>query len=315
MSTFYGKLCLALAFSLAGSSVVAARYVADHLEPYTTTFFSLLFAVAAAAIADGRNMVRARTAMDGRRWRLFFWQALFGIFLFRVFLTHGLNHTSAAEAGIITGSGPAITALLVFFLLREKLHERHVLGIAFTVCGILLLQNASPSVTSGDGQNSHLRGNLLILGAAACESLFSIFSRKAYAASGDSEIQVKPVTHAGLVSGFALLLCLVPMLLENPLPALATLPLCGWLALLWYGVMVTIIAFVCMFEGARRCDGYTMSAFTGFLPLSALVLSFAILGNSVGTRQWLGCLCVVASILVISKRGAHAPTQSEHAHR
>lgn len=65
---------------------------------------------------DERHSFRGILVMHAR-----FVQSLFGSFLFRVFLTEGLQHIGTAEAGIITGATPAITALLTWVMLREKL--------------------------------------------------------------------------------------------------------------------------------------------------------------------------------------------------
>jgi drug/metabolite transporter (DMT)-like permease len=135
-----GKIYLSIAFFFFFSSVVAARFLADSLSPFTTTFMSLFFAVLTAVICYGRKTVQSIKQIRPAQWRILILQAVFGIFLFRVFLTAGLGYTSAVEAGIITGSSPAITGLLAWIILREPIKKRSVSGISLTLIGILLLQ-------------------------------------------------------------------------------------------------------------------------------------------------------------------------------
>ena len=75
-------------------------------------------------------------------------QATFGIVLFRMFLLLGVRRTSTAEAGILTGATPAITAVMAYFILKERLSWLSVFGIAGTVTGIVLLQGTACSPRS-----------------------------------------------------------------------------------------------------------------------------------------------------------------------
>lgn len=224
-------------------------------------------------------------------------QSVFGIFLFRVFLTFGLQHTTAVEAGVIMGTSPALTALLTRLILRERLSKTSVIGIFFTLSGILLLQGFPFNM--GAFNINHLFGNLLALCAASCEALFTALSRKVHI-DAEEDYELHPFAQSGIVILIALALCFIPMLLERPFVALAILPVSGWAALVWYGSAVTVIAFACMFTGAKYCDGYTIAAFTGLIPISALVLSLLILKESVNANQLIGCGFIVISILLMS---------------
>lgn len=302
MNTLTGKLTIAAAYILAGSSVVAARSVTDYISPFTITFLSLLIAVATAVLLDGRGMLTAMRRSSPARRRMLFLQAFFGIFLFRILLTYGLLRTSAAEAGIITGTAPAITAVFTILLLREPFTFRCAAGVCMSAAGIMALQGFP--FQPGSIALSHLVGNGMILAATACESFFSVVARKMHLTEGEGHLS--PVTQAGLVSLIALVLCAFPLLSESPAAAIADLPAGAWLALLWYGAVVTVLAFACMFFGVKRCDGYTISAFTGLMPLSALILSILFLGEAVSWHHALGCGCILLSIWIIGARRPEA---------
>ena len=99
-----------------------------------------------------------------------------------------------------------------------------------------------------------------------------------------------------------MVLCFVPALVEQPLEAIKELPYTGWLALLWYGNVVTIVAFACMFAGAKRCSGYTIAAFAGLIPITSTVLSVVVLREPVIIYQIIGCGLIVISIIIISRK-------------
>lgn len=293
-----GRLFLTTAFVLAGSSVVAASFVSAYIPPFATTFFSLVFASLTAVVIYGKKMYSAAKQLSKRTWAVIALQAIFGSFLFRVFLTIGIQYIGATEAGIITGATPAITALFTWLILREHINIRTIVGILITFIGLLLVQGFPFKTTF---ENFQPLGTVLVLGSAACESLFTTLSRKIHV-SEQREDMLPPSVHAGLVSIFAMFLCLIPTLIESPWAAMAKLPVSGWLALVWYGSIVTIVAFTCMFAGAKRCDGYTIAAFAGVIPISSTILSVIILRETISIYQIAGCTLVVLATLVISKQ-------------
>jgi drug/metabolite transporter (DMT)-like permease len=299
MSFGKGRLFLAIAFILAGSSVVAARYVSGSLHPYIITFMSLVFASLTAFLFFGKSIFGTIKKLSKRLWKILVLQSVFGIFLFRVFLTFGLRYTSAAEAGIITGTTSAITAIFTRLLLKERFNKNSITGILFTFSGVLMLQGFP--FNTGAFNISHLSGNMLALGAASCESLFTALSRKTHT-DRTEDYELHPFVQSGIVSLIALILCFVPMLPENQFSELTGLPISGWIALIWYGSIVTVIAFACMFTGAKYCDGYTIAAFTGLMPISALILSLIILKETVDQNQVIGCGFIVISIIIMSRK-------------
>lgn len=291
-----GRLYLTIAFLLAGSSVIAARLISGYLPAFATTFLSLVIATLTAVIFCGRKMYITARQLSKRTWFVIVLQALFGSFLFRVFLTLGLQHIGTTEAGIITGATPAITALLTWVMLREQINLCTIAGIVITFAGILLVQGF-PFISL---ESMNLLGALLVLCSAACESLFTTLSRKILGSGQESE-SLPPLIHAGFVSILAMLFCLVPTVMEKPWEAITKLPVSGWIALVWYGSIVTVVAFACMFAGAKRCNGYTIAAFAGVIPISSTVLSVTILQEPVSVYQIAGCILVVLATLVISK--------------
>ena len=243
-------------------------------------------------------MYETAKRLPGKVWLIILLQAVFGSFLFRVFLTTGLQHIGAAEAGIITGATPTITALFTWIMLREHLSARTVAGVLLTCAGILILQGFPFEISL---ENMHLRGVILIICAAACESFFTTLSRKIHMSSQDEKI-LSPLVHAGFVSILAMMLCLVPALTEQSWTAMKTLPISGWFALVWYGSIVTIVSFACMFAGAKRCNGYTIAAFSGVIPISSTILSVIILKERINPYQIIGCVFVIFATLVISRQ-------------
>ncbi len=302
MESIKGKIYLFLGFSLAGTSVVTGRILSGKLGTFQIAALSLGILLLALLPFYGRQTWQTARRLTPADWRMLILQAVFGIFLFRVFLLFGVTRTSTAEAGLLTGATPAITSLLAFFILKETLNRRTVLGVACTVVGIILLQGVSPQSFQIDG--SHLAGNLLVLGAAASESIFNVISRRhsltSQAHPGDA---INPLVQTMLVSAFAFILSLGPALYGNPAATMTSLNMADWLALVWYGLVITALAFVFFYAGVKRCDAYTTAAFSGMIPLTSMLLSLFLLKETISAGQWAGGALIIASILLIAGKG------------
>lgn len=305
MDHLNGKLYLICAFSLAGTSVISARLIMGKLGTFTITAVSLFFALAFLVPLCCKQLARYVRLMSFRNFLFLSLQALCGIFLFRMFLLSGLYYTSAGEAGILTGATPAITALLAMIVLREPVSGRKLAGILCTVGGILIIQGV---LTPGNGLSlAHIGGNILVLCAAACESAFNTLSRiSAVKAAADLKEPSSPIAQTAIVSAIALILCLIPAALEHPLLELSGIGLMEWAALLWYGVFVTALAFICWYSGIKRCGAFTAAAFSGLMPFTSLLLSTVVLGESADYQQWLGGFLVIFGMILIGTEGIDA---------
>jgi drug/metabolite transporter (DMT)-like permease len=297
MQGFIGKLYLAGAFSLAGSSVIAARVLSGELGIFTIASSSLFLSLLILLPFCGYRLKETLARMAIADWIIILLQALCGMFLFRLFLLMGLNYTSAGEAGILTGASPALTALMAWFWLSEPLYKNRIMGVVSTVSGVLLIQTAAGL---GNGFSiEHFKGNLLVLSAALCESLFNVISRRANLKMETQQLQqLDPIVQSTLVSAVAGVLCLWPAALEYPVRSLLSLGIIEWLALLWYGLMVTALGYIFWFAGIKRCDASVAAAFSGLMPFTSLLLSIAILGEQPGWQCCLGGFMVVLGMLL-----------------
>ena len=272
MGRIQGKLYLLGAFSLAGTSVITGYILAMKLNSFLITSVSLGIVLICLLPFYEMKTVRTICLLKKSDWIMILLQAVFGIFLFRTFLLFGVRLTSTAEAGILTGTTPAITSLLAFLFLKERFSATTAFGIGCTVMGIILLQGIN--ILSAQFSAQHVLGNALIICAAASESTFNVISRKHKTrALNDSAVQLHPMVQTLLVSAIAFILSFIPALCEHPLASMSILVWKEWFALVWYGLVVTALAFVFFYEGVKRCDAYTTAAFSGMIPLTSMLLS------------------------------------------
>ncbi|WP_231037523.1 DMT family transporter [Pectinatus frisingensis] len=267
------------------------------MGPYTITSVSLFFAIIFLLPFVKWKSLRIIFYLRGKVWFYLLFQAICGVFLYRMFLLFGLLHTSSAEAGILTGTTPAITVILSKFFLKEKLSSIKTVGIIGTLIGVFLIQNIF--ISTDNFSIAHLIGNFLIICAAACESLFNTCSKITAVKNQSGGSSLSPIVQTILVSLMAMVLCLIPAGFENPVFLLYQADEVEWIALIWYGVFVTALAYIFWYAGIRLCALSTAAAFSGMVPFTAMLLSVLILNETATFQQWLGCIFLIVSMGLI----------------
>jgi drug/metabolite transporter (DMT)-like permease len=285
---------------IVGSSVVAGKLMVESFPVFFAN--GIVLAVGSAVLIpllvrrEGRFL-----AVGKQNLLILFLLALTGIVLFRVLLLYGLNFTTAAEGGIITSTTPAVVGLISFLFLKESLGPNVVVGIVLAVLGIMAINVPLTGLEAERGPNP-LLGNVLVFGAVIGEALFTIFGKAL------SE-RVTPLATATATSVLALLMFL-PFSVGEALHFDFSAPSpADWLPILYYGVAVTALAFLLWFSGLSRVPASKAGVFIGVLPVSAVVLSYVVLGEPFVWSHLVGVSCVLLAILLIAREEPVAPDQ------
>jgi drug/metabolite transporter (DMT)-like permease len=134
----------------------------------------------------------------------------------------------------------------------------------------------------------------LVFGAVIGEALFTIF-RKATAHT------VSPLLSSTLVTGFGLALFLPIGLIEAAAFDFGGASWQDYGNLIYSGVFVNVLAYILWFTAVGKVPASAAAAFTGVLPISAILLSAIILGERVTFPHLIGLGCVVVGIVFIAR--------------
>ena len=63
---------------------------------------------------------------------------------------------------------------------------------------------------------------------------------------------------------------------------------------------MTIVAYYCWFTGIQYCNASTAAAFSGFMPLSSVLLSVLILNEYLTMKIVLAGVAIIAGVMMIS---------------
>ena len=287
-------LQLGAAMCIVGSSVVAAKLITRTFPVFLAG--GLRFAIAILIMIPLLAKAEGIPAVTKKEMAVIFWQAFTGIFGFSVFLLYGLRYTTAAASGIVTSATPAVLGLISFGFLKEKAETRKIVGLVLAVGGILALNIAGQSFRAALPKS--WLGNTLVFGAVVCEALFTILGKKA-------SRRLTPLAVSTFAALFGLVMFLPFAVSEAIGFDFGAVPLQPWLAIVYYGVVVTVGGFFLLYSGVSKVPLGTAAVFTGILPLSSMILSVTILGERIYPSQIIGFLLILTGIVYSSRETAH----------
>ncbi|TDP74392.1 EamA-like transporter family protein [Roseateles toxinivorans] len=289
-----GQLLCSLAMVLVGSTVVVSRIIGVEVEPFLAT--AMRHALALPVFLLLMHFKGARLPRVGTRdAALLLVQAAAGSVGYTVLLIQGVVLAGAANAGIVTGTLPAVAALFAVLFLGERPGVRLGLAIALAALGVVVvtLPSGAPAL---DAQR--LKGVALVLGAVACEAVFILANKRL-------SRPMPALALSTLMCAGGLLLSVVPAwLAAGPAPLTVATP--ALLGIVYYAWVPTVLGFLLWYAGSARTSGARASLATAWLPVSAMLLSALCLAEPISAWQWLGLGCVLLAMVLAAPRGRTA---------
>jgi drug/metabolite transporter (DMT)-like permease len=285
-----GFLYLSLAMFGVGTTVVVSKIIAHGMPPFTAT--ALRFAIATPIFMALLRLTRTPWPRLGRRdLALLLLQSGAGSVGYTVLVITGLKFTSAADAGVITGTLPAVTGVIAVLVLGERPGFRLAASVCLATAGILAVTIKFEGATMGLPSWQSLLGNALVLAAVACESIFLLLNKRLRA-------DVPPLAVSMFMSLFGLLISAVPAAMEILFIPSGDITAGALLGVVYYALLPTVLGFLLWYAGAARTSGMEAALFTAVLPVSAVVLAAVVLGETITTQQVIGVVFVIFAIII-----------------
>ncbi len=277
---------------IVGSSVVVGKLIVQSFPVFLAS--ELRFLVAAVILVPLLLKLEGFPSVSMKDLCILILQAICGLFLFSIFMLYGLELTTAIDAGIITSILPAVIGALALLFLKEKLTKRVGIGIFLAVVGVMVINGSGDfSIITHDSYS--MVGNLLILGAVICEALFIILGKFV-------SQRVSPLALSTFVSVLGAILFLPFSLYEGYHFKFDEVTFGEWGLILYSGIVVTVIAFIMMYQGVSKVPASKVGVLTGVLPISSIILSVVILGEVLSFYHIIGTILVLVAIFIMAKR-------------
>lgn len=288
-------LLLALAAIFWGGNYVAGHVLVSHINPYalsiarwgltTLLMFSLYWKV-----------IRAEWHFLSEKWLLNTLYAFLGQVCFPLTLYIGLQYTSSLNASIYISTTPCIVLLINFFLFKETITLRNIVGVIVSTLGVIYLSYCNTS--EGLAFSSFGIGDLLTIVSALSWAFYCALLR----------LKDKRVTQTAFVGFCSLIgtLILIPIYIGYLLFTQDTaLFVQDFSFTVLFGIVYLVLfpswlAYVFWNKGVSMIGTTRSEIFTHVIPLSGGLLSIVLLGEKIHLYHLISLILIVLGIICCS---------------
>jgi drug/metabolite transporter (DMT)-like permease len=283
-----GSFFASLSATLGGSTFVFTRYVVDSIDPFTLSFVRygltgfILFLISIS--------IFIKKKFDRNDFIPMCFLGLSMITLFPNFMALGLEHTTAARAGLLYATMPLCTIIIAYLFKIEKITLNKSLAVLIAITGVTFCM--SEKVDSNFSQT--LKGDFLMMTGVFAASCFTVFSGKYLKKYGNIPVMIY-VIFIGTLINFSLSLSFGSIyesfyqINEFELVALAMLIIPGG-----------VIMMYCWGKALQMITPTQAAISLGFNPLSAILLGAIILNEQITFRLFVGFLSIIIAIVLVN---------------
>lgn len=278
MRYFYYGLLLLTSLFWAGNFVVG-KVLTDHASPLTLT--SLRWLIAVICLLPIVWWQEKKILPPKKAVLPLVLMGITGVVLFNILQFIALKETSATNVGLISTLNMLSIAIFSRIILKDKINGLQIGAMLFSLFGVLLVLTKGNVLLLLSLEVN--QGDLYMLGAVAIWGLYSVFSKWAMA--------YVSAMFATLYSGIFGLMVLLPINLPN----FTVTGIDGAFvsAILYTGVISTVLCFVLWNIGVQKIGATTSGNFLNFNPVFTALLAFLLLGEKMSWIQVIGSAVVI----------------------
>jgi drug/metabolite transporter (DMT)-like permease len=219
---------------------------------------------------------------------------LTGIFAYNLFFFSGLTMINANRAALIIATNPIFITLFSAVIFKERLTPLKILGLFLSVSGATII------ITGGDiGQIFKTgigRGEMAIFGCVVSWVSYSLLGRPLTS-------RFSPLVSVCYASLTGTLMLFFPAVSKGLFAALPGYGAVEWGGLFYLGFFGTVLGFAWYYQGIKTIGPAKSSVFINFVPVSALILSYFILNESITKQILTGAGLVVTGVYTTNISG------------
>lgn len=259
----------------------------------TFTLVALRVGLAAVALWAFVGFSGRRVPHEARVWAAFLGMGLLNNVVPFSLIVWGQLSIASGLASILNATTPLWTVLVAGLLLPdEPLSGRKLGGVVVGLLGVALMIG----LDALGGLGAHVLAQLAVLAGALSYAFAGVFGRR-FRYMGVDPI----VTAAGQVTAAALVLAPVALLVEQPWTLMLSLAV-TWGAVVGLALLSTAVAYVLYFLILERAGATNLLLVTFLIPVSAILLGAAVLGERLSWTHGLGMLLISAGLAAIDGR-------------
>lgn len=215
--------------------------------------------------------------------------SLTGVSAFNAVLYMGLHYTTAINATLVNSTTPITTACIAWLLIREKMTPRRVFGILLSFSGVAwVVSRGSLAVLFGLGFNP---GDVIVFFATALWGFYSVMAKRLMQ-------RLSPLALTAITTVIGALFLLPAAFAELSLSPADLSRREVLLAFLYLGTFPSFLSFVIWNRSVLTFGPGRATLVYNTLPLFAVILSVAFLGESLMPYQIAGGLVIIVGVII-----------------
>lgn len=284
MGETWGVLAAVLSSALGGASIGATRYLVNAIDP---------LAIGSFRFGIGVLLLLPLVLIQRRGWPARRdWPAVIGLGLlffaaFPVLFNASLIFTTAARGALALSTLPLLTMAVGAALGTEPLTLRKTSGVLVTILGVAM------ALLSGLGAapEGAWRGDLLMIAAALCMALYSIWSRPFIRRCGPI-----PFTAMAMAAGAACLI--LASLVRGSFAPVADFGAPQWFGAIYLGAFGAALTFYLWAFALERTTPTRVAISVTVNPIAAALVGATLLAEPLSWNLVAGIVTVFAGIWI-----------------
>jgi len=282
-----GVLAAVASSAIGGIAGGATRFVVHATDPVTLGVFR--FGTGFLILLPIALFVKSRWP-KGRDW---FAVAALGVlffFAFSILFNLAYTYTTAARGALTLSTMPLMTMLVGAALGIETLTARKTVGVLTAMTGVLFALASGLSNAPADAW----RGELLMLAATLCMSLYNVWSRPFIARSD-------PLAFLTAGMGAAAFCLLVWAVAIHGFDAVAHFGAPQWIAIVYIGIVGSAVAFILWVFALSRTSPTKTAVTMTVNPVFASIVGAVAIGEGIGINLIIGLVAVAVGIWLAAR--------------
>jgi drug/metabolite transporter (DMT)-like permease len=289
MGEWWGVLAAVLSSALGGASIGATRYLVDAMD--SLAIGSFRFGIGFVLLLPVALLQEARWPAR-RDWPAVAGLGMLFFFLFPLLFNASLIFTTAARGALALSTLPLLTMVVGAALGSEALTARKSLGVVIAMLGVALaLLSGLTSAPAGAW-----RGDLLMVAAALCMALYSIWSKPFIARSG-------PILFTTVSMGVGAVCLVLISHWRGSFAPVAAFEVPHWLAAVYLGAFGSALTFYLWAFALERTTPTRVAISVTVNPITASLVGAALLDEPLRWNLVGGIVTVFAGIWIATTAG------------
>ena len=297
MTEAWGVFAAVFSSALGGTSIGATRFLVSAIDP---------LAIGAFRFGVGFLLLLPVALLGAHRWPpRQDWPAVAGLGLlffaaFPILFNASLIFTTAARGALALSTLPLLTMLAGSALGKEPLTARKSIGVLVAISGVFMAL-VSGLATAPVGA---WRGDLLMVVAALCMALYSVWSKPFIGRSGPI-----PFTTLAMAVGAAVLVTL--SVLRGSFAPVVAFGHPQWLAVLYLGALGSALTFYLWAFALERTTPTRVAISVTVNPVAASLVGAILLDEPLSWNLVAGILTVFIGIWIATTQSSQGADRNE----